>query len=95
MARASSAAKNYENYVSIAKSSAANERSYKMSASHSAELQTLQDQAASARLTNMLVARKREGGNIPLSEWRELIRREKERTGQPITKGRRKNKTKA
>src|SRR2546421_12058186 len=45
------AKKTYENYISIAKSSPAIERSHKMSASHDAALQGLRDQAASARLT--------------------------------------------
>ena len=87
------AKKTYENYLSIAKSSPANERSYKMSASHQAELQSLRNQAACAKLTNMLIARKRAGGNIPLLEWRQLIRDEKKRTGQRITKGRRNDRT--
>ena len=86
----------FENQMSLAKHYLDHRRSDRISPGHYDALQSLQDQSERGKLIHKLITELNAGRNIPVQEWRKLVRAAKVRTNQPITRsGPKRKSTKA
>ena len=76
----------FENQMSLAKHHPAHERSDRISPGQYDALQSLQDPTERGKLIVKLIKEKDAGRNIPVQEWRKLVRAAKVRTNRPITR---------
>jgi hypothetical protein len=78
-----------ENCMSLASKYPRQERLDKIPDSHFDEVRSLKDRKAQGKLIAALTKERDSGRTIPLKKWQQMVRSEKEKTGQLIRHGRR------